>query len=104
MPLYERIVVKMLSKQEVKTSAGLTYMKDMSMSNNTTLKGEVVAVGDGRLLQDGNIIPLKVKIGDIVVFSKMQGESYTDETGEYTILTEPHILAIVTKGEQNENN
>lgn len=93
-PLYEKIVVKLKDKQEVKTDSGISLTLDMSKNTNTTLRAEVVAVGEGRLLADGNIVPMKVKVGDIVIYSKMQGESYVDDTGEYTILSESHILAI----------
>ena len=67
--------------------------------------GEVVAVGEGRLLQDGNIKPLTVKVGDTVLFTKMTGESYNDGEHDYTILSESNILAILNEGENtNENN
>lgn len=75
------------------SKSGLVYVKDMSRSENTTLRGEVVNVGEGRLLADGRIIPLKIKTGDIVIFSKMQGESYTDGTDDYVIISESCILA-----------
>lgn len=102
-PLYERIVVEIDDQQEVVSESGLSYMKDMSISNNTIMKGVVRAAGEGKLLQDGTIIPLKVKVGDTVIFSKMQGESYDDGISSYTILSESNILAIV-KEDTNENN
>lgn len=95
MPLYEKIVIKMPSAQELKSEAGLTFTRDLSKNVNTTLEGEVVAVGNGRLLADGNIVPMTVKVGDKIVFSKMQGESYNDGKNEYTILSEANVLAIV---------
>ena len=94
-PLYERIVVELDDKQEMTSETGLTYVKDMSISNNTTMIGIVRATGEGRLLADGTIVPLKVQVGDKVLFSKMQGESYSDGTGNYTILAENCILAIL---------
>lgn len=103
MPLYEKIVVKLQNKQEVKSATGLTYTKNMSISANATMTAEVVAVGEGRLLADGTIVPLKVKVGDHVIFSKMQGESYNDGTDDFTILSEQSILAII-KEDNNENN
>lgn len=102
-PLYERIVVEIDDQQEVVSKSGLSYMKDMSISNNTIMKGVIKATGEGKLLQDGTIIPLKVKVGDTVIFSKMQGESYDDGISSYTILSESNILAIV-KEDTNENN
>ena len=69
--------------------------KNMSLSANTTLVGEVIAVGEGRLLSDGNIVPLKIKPGDKIVFSKLVGESYNDGKEDYSILSESNILAII---------
>ena len=102
-PLYEKIALLIESKQELKSKSGLTYVKDMSVSNNTTLVGRVVAVGEGRLLADGTIVPLKVKVGDKVVFPKIQGESYNDGINVYLILSELSIIAILGEDE-NENN
>lgn len=95
MPLYDKIVVEIDDKQDIKSATGLTYTKDMSISKNTTMVGKVVAVGDGRLLQDGTIIPLVVKVGDRVVYSKMQGENYNEGEKDYTILSESCIIAIL---------
>ena len=95
MPLDDKIVEEIDDKQDIKSATGLTYTKDMSISKNTTMVGKVVAVGDGRLLQDGTIIPLVVKVGDRVVYSKMQGENYNDGEKDYTILSESCIIAIL---------
>lgn len=94
-PLYEKIVVEIQSKQEIKSSSGLTYNQDMSLSKNTSMVGKVVAVGNGRLMADGTVVPLKVNVGDKVLFSKMQGESYNDGEKDYTILSESSIMAII---------
>lgn len=94
-PLYEKIVVKLKDKQEVSTESGLVYTNNMSLNANTTMVAEVVAVGEGRLLADGKIVPLKVKVGDTVIFSKISGESYNDGKQDYTILSEQNIIAII---------
>ena len=83
----------MIDIQEVKTETGLIYQKDMSQSSNSTLVAEVVSVGEGRLLSDGTILPLKVKVGDKVIISKHQGESFNDGVQDYTIVSESHILS-----------
>lgn len=101
-PLYEKIAVILDDKQEVVSSTGLSYTKNMSISNNTTMVGKVVAVGDGRLMADGTLVPLKVKEGDRVLFSKIHGESYNDGETDYTILSEQNIMAIL--GEQENGN
>lgn len=102
-PLYDKIIVKLDNKQEIKSKAGLQYIQNMSLHNNTVNKGIIVAKGEGRLLADGNIVPLKVNIGDTVLFSKMQGESYDNGEDNYIILSESNILSIIQE-EKNENN
>ena len=94
-PMYDKIVVEIADKQEMVSETGLTYTKNMSVANNTTMTGVVVATGEGRLLADGNIVPMKVKVGDKVVYSKMQGESFNDGRQDYTILSEAHVLMIL---------
>ena len=93
-PLYEKIVVLLQNEQEIKSSSGLVIKKDMSQTNHTTMLGKVVAVGEGRLLTDGSIKPLRVKVGDTVLFTKMTGESYNDGEHDYTIMSESNVLAI----------
>lgn len=102
-PLYEKIAVMVESKQEMTSKSGLTYTRNMSTANNTSLIGRVVAVGDGRLLSNGNIVPLKVKVGDKVVFPKIQGESYNDGKNEYVILSETSIIAILGDEDDGDN-
>lgn len=96
-PLYEKVVILLKDKQEIKSAGGIVLQKDMSQLNTTTMIGKVVATGDGRLLQDGTIKPLKVKVGDDVLFTKMTGESYNDGEQDYTIVSESSILAIIDK-------
>ena len=102
-PLYEKIALLIDDKQTIESKTGLVYTKNMSTSSNTTMVGKVVAVGDGRLMADGKIVPLKVKIGDRVIYSKMQGESYNDGKNEYVLLAEQNIIAIL-EDEENANN
>ena len=94
-PLYEKIVIEIDDKQEIKSATGLSYTKNMSISANSTMIGKVVAVGEGRLLSDGTIVPLKVKVGDKVVFYKMQGDNYNDGSKDYTIISESMILLVL---------
>ena len=77
------------------SETGLEWHKDMSQSANSTLVAGVVAVGDGRLLQDGTTLPLRVNVGDMVVISKHQGESFNDGKQDYIIVSESHILSII---------
>ena len=98
-PLYDKIAVIIDDKQELKSASGLQYTKNMSISANTTMTGRVVAVGDGRLLADGNIVPLKVKVGDKVLYSKMHGERYEDGENSLVVLSEQNVIAIVEEDE-----
>lgn len=98
-PLYEKIALIIDDKQEIKSASGLQYTKNMSISANTTMVGKVVAVGNGRLLADGTVKPLIVKVGDRVLYSKMQGESYNDGENDYVILAEQNVIAILGEDE-----
>lgn len=98
-PLYEKIALIIDDKQEIKSASGLQYTKNMSISANTTMVGKVVAVGNGRLLADGTVKPLIVKVGDKVLYSKMQGESYNDGENDYVILAEQNVIAILGEDE-----
>lgn len=101
-PLYEKVVILMKDKQEIKSSGGIVLQKDMSQLNTTTMIGEVVAVGEGRLLSNGDIRPLSVEVGDEVLFTKMTGESYNDGDNDYTIISESNILAITKRKENSD--
>lgn len=96
-PLYDKIVVKLKNNQSFKTQSGIEFTKNYSTNGETIIFAEVVAVGEGRLLADGKIVPMKVKVGDTVIYSKMSGESFNDGEADYTILSEANILAIKDK-------
>ena len=102
-PLYERIAVIIEDKQEVVSKAGLTYTKNMSISANTTMTARVVAVCECRLMADGTIVPLKVKVGYKILYSKMQGESYNDGTDDYVLLAEQNVIAVLEEDDNGDN-
>ncbi len=94
-PLYDKIVVKVEEAKEQRTAAGI-IIPDSAQEKPQV--GEVVAVGEGRLLQNGEIKPLKVKVGDYVVFNKYAGTEVELESGEkYLVLSEDEVLAILEK-------
>ena len=94
-PLYDKIVVKVEETKEQKTAAGI-IIPDTAQEKPQV--GEVIAVGQGRLLQNGEIKPLQVKVGDYVVFNKYAGTEVELEGGEkYLILSEDEVLAILEK-------
>ena len=87
-PLHDRVLVKRLANEE-KTAGGL-YIPDVAKEKAQT--GKVIAVGTGRLLDDGKIAPMQVKVGDIVFLPKYAG---TEASGEHVIIKEEEILGIV---------
>jgi len=90
-PLGERVLVKPLEAEE-KTAGGI-ILPDTAKEKPS--KGEVIAVGKGKLLEDGTIKPLEVKQGDQILYGKYSGSEITHDGKDYLILREEEILAIV---------
>ncbi len=88
-PLGDRIVVKPIPREE-KTKAGI-YLPDTAKEKPQ--EGEVIAVGPGRVSDDGKRIPMEIKVGDTVVYTKYGGTEIKIEDVEYMILRESDILA-----------
>ncbi|CAL4317770.1 10 kDa chaperonin [Buchnera aphidicola (Neophyllaphis podocarpi)] len=91
-PLHDRVIVK---RKEVESkSAGGIVLTGSAAGKST--RGKVVAVGNGRVLDNGNIKPLDVKLGDTVIFNEGYGaKTEKIDNEEVLILTESDILAIV---------
>ena len=90
-PLYDRILVKRLETVE-KTKGGIIIPDS---AKEKPQEGKIMALGKGKLLEDGSIRPLDVKVGDKVLFSKYGGTDINIEGEDYLILREEDILAIV---------
>jgi chaperonin GroES len=90
-PLRDRVLVKYSSEEE-KTAGGL-YIPDAAKEKPQ--KGTVVAVGPGRVTDDGKRQPLEVKVGDKVLFDKYSGSKIKIEDEEHLIIREEDILGIV---------
>ncbi len=91
-PLYDRIVVKRIEPAE-QMQGGL-YIPDSAKEKPQ--EGEVVAVGKGKRLENGNIVPLDVQVGDHVLFGKYSGSEAPKSIGEeYLIMREDEILGIL---------
>ena len=88
-PLGNRIVIEPLETGEQKSPGGI-YIPDTAKEKPQ--EGTVVAVGPGRMTDDGKRIPLEVSVGDIVVYSKFSGTEYTEGQTEYLVLREDDIL------------
>ncbi len=90
-PLYDRVVVKPIEADEV--SAGGILIPDNAKEKPT--KGEIVAIGEGKALDNGSLRAPKVKVGDKVIYGQYSGSSYKLEGVEYKIVKEDDILAIL---------
>lgn len=91
-PLHDRVVVR--RKEEQETSAGGILLPGSAKEKPN--EGEVIAVGNGRILDNGEVRPVDVKVGDVVVFGKYAGSDTIEVDGEeLIILGESDIKAVV---------
>jgi chaperonin GroES len=90
-PLQDRIVVKRL-EGESKTKGGIIIP---DTAKEKPIEGKVLAVGNGKVLEDGKVRPLDIKAGDRVLFSKYAGTEVKLEGEEHTIIREDDVLAIL---------
>jgi chaperonin GroES len=92
-PLHDRILVKRL--QEPERTAGGLYIPDTAKEK--PVEAEVIAVGNGKVLEDGTLRKLEVKKGDKILFSKYSGSEVKLNGEELLIMREEDILAIIEK-------
>ncbi len=92
-PLGDRVVVKPVEEEE-QLPSGIVLP---DTAKEKPQKGEVVAVGSGKLLENGERVPLEVKVGDIVVFAKYGGTEIELAGEEYIVLSERDLLAVLEK-------
>ena len=90
-PLGDRVVIRVL-EQEEKTASGI-FLPDTAKEKPS--QGEVIAVGTGKLQDNGTRTPLEVSVGDKIIFSKYAGTEVKVEGTEYLIVSERDILAVM---------
>src|SRR4051812_43496603 len=90
-PLRDRLIVRRLEEEE-KTKGGIIIPDS---AKEKPLSGEVVAVGNGKVLEDGRVVPLEVKAGDKVLFGKYSGSEIKVEGEELLMLKEDDILGVL---------
>ena len=90
-PLQDRLVVKRLAEEE-KTKGGIIIP---DTAKEKPIEGEVIAVGNGKVLEDGKVRPLDVKKGDRILFGKYSGSEVKIDDKEFLIMREEDILAIL---------
>jgi len=90
-PLGDRVVIEPLEAEE-KTASGIVIPDS---AREKQQKGKVLAVGKGRVAEDGTVSPLEVKVNDQVLFGRYSGTEIKIAGGEYLIVKEDDILAII---------
>lgn len=92
-PLYDRVVVRRLEKDE-KTAGGIIIP---DTAKEKPIQGEVLAVGPGTRSEDGKVHPLEVKVGDVVLFGKWSGTETRIGNEDLLIMKESDIMGVMTK-------
>ncbi len=91
-PLHDRLVVKRLDNER-KTAAGIVIPDNAAEKPD---QGEVLAVGNGKILEDGKVRALDVKVGDKVLFGKYSGQTVKVDGEELLVLREDDVMAVIT--------
>jgi chaperonin GroES len=90
-PLQDRVIVRRLEEEE-KTKGGIIIPDS---AKEKPQEGKVIAVGKGKVTEDGKVIPLDVKVGDRILFGKYSGTEVKIEGEEHLIMREDDILGII---------
>ena len=92
-PLHDRVIVKRL--EEERTSPGGIVIPDTAAEK--PIQGKIVAVGNGKILEDGKVRPLDIKVGDKILFGKYSGTEVKVEGEDLVVMREEDIMAIIEK-------
>jgi chaperonin GroES len=90
-PLHDRLVVKRLDNER-KTASGIVIPDNAAEKPD---QGEVLAVGNGKILEDGKVRPLDIKVGDKVLFGKYSGQTVKVDGDELLVLREDDVMAVI---------
>ncbi|AGS07002.1 co-chaperone GroES [Candidatus Profftella armatura] len=90
-PLHDRVIVKRVD-QETKTASGIVLPETAAEKPD---QGEVLAIGTGKILEDGRIRPLAIKVGDRVLFGKYAGQSVKVDGKELLVMREEDLFAVI---------
>jgi chaperonin GroES len=92
-PLHDRVVVRRL-EDERKSPGGIVIP---DTAKEKPIQGEVIAVGNGKVMEDGKVRPLDVKVGDKILFGKYSGTEVKIGTEELLVMREEDIMGVVEK-------
>jgi chaperonin GroES len=90
-PLHDRVIVKRL-EEERKTASGIVIPDNAAEKPD---RGEILAVGTGKILENGKVLPLAVKVGDRVLFGKYSGQAVKIKGEEVLVMREEDIMGVV---------
>jgi chaperonin GroES len=90
-PLHDRVIVKRL--EEERTSPGGIVIPDTATEK--PIQGKVIAVGKGKILEDGHVRPLDVKVGDKILFGKYSGTEVKVDGDDLLVMREEDVMAII---------
>jgi chaperonin GroES len=90
-PLHDRVIVKRLEGES--TSPGGIVIPDSAAEK--PVQGKIVAVGKGKILEDGNVRPLDVKVGDKILFGKYSGTEVKVDGDELLVMREEDVMAVI---------
>jgi chaperonin GroES len=90
-PLHDRVIVKRL--EEERTSPGGIVIPDTATEK--PIQGKIIAVGKGKILEDGHVRPLDVKVGDKILFGKYGGTEVKVDGEDYLVMREEDVMAII---------
>ncbi len=90
-PLHDRVLVKRL-EEERKTASGIVIPDSAAEKPD---QGEIIAVGTGKILEDGKVRPLAVKAGDRVLFGKYSGQTVKVDGDELLVMREEDIMGVI---------
>lgn len=92
-PLHDRLIVKRMDQE--KTTASGIVIPDAAAEKPD--QGEVLAVGKGKVLEDGKVLPMDVKVGDRVLFGRYAGQTVKVDGTELLVMHESDVMAVVQK-------
>ena len=92
-PLHDRVIVKRLDAEQ--TTKGGIVIPDSAAEK--PIKGKVIAVGKGKILENGKVQPMDLKVGDIILFGKYSGNEIKLDGEELVVMSESEVMAVVVK-------
>ena len=90
-PLHDRVIVKRM-EEERKTASGIVIPDTATEKPD---QGKVVAIGKGKILENGKVQPLDIKVGDTILFGKYSGQTVTVKGDELLVMREEDIMGVV---------